>query len=88
MAKIQTYIQKLKINYIKKLKAIGANKSTLQKIDVLLNVVELEQIFGRTEVIKGNTILHLRVYTAILFCYCLTIYRELYIIEYKEQEKR
>lgn len=59
-------IQKLKVNYIKRLKAIGANKSTLQKIDMLLNVVEVEQIFGRTEVIKGNTILHLRVYTAIL----------------------
>ncbi len=33
-------IQKLKVNYIKRLKAIEANKSTLQKIDVFLNVVE------------------------------------------------
>ena len=53
-------------NFLLTRKAIGANKSTLQKIDMLLNVVEVEQIFGRTEVIKGNTILHLRVYTAIL----------------------
>ena len=49
-------IQKLKVNYIKRLKAIGANKSTLQKIDMLLNVVEVEQIFGRTEVINAFNI--------------------------------
>lgn len=45
-------IQELKVNYIKRLKAIGVNKSTLEKIDVLLNVVELEQIFGRAKVVN------------------------------------
>ena len=49
-------IQGLKVNYIKRIKAIGANKSTLQKIDALLNVVELEQTFGRTEVVNALNI--------------------------------
>lgn len=34
-------IQKLKVNYIKRLKAMGANKSTLEKINILLDAVEL-----------------------------------------------
>lgn len=46
----------MKVNYIKRLKAIGANKSTLEKIDVLLNTIELGQIFGRTEIVNALNI--------------------------------
>ena len=45
-------IQELKVNYIKRLKAIGVNKSTLDKINILLDAVELGQIFGRTDVVN------------------------------------
>ncbi len=45
-------IQELKVNYIERLKNIGVNKSTLDKINILLDAVELGQIFGRTDVVN------------------------------------
>ena len=45
-------IQDLRDSHIKRLRALGVNKSTLEKFDILLNAVELDQIFGRTDVIN------------------------------------
>ena len=42
-------IQELKVNYMKRLKILGVNKSTLDIVNILLDTVELGQIFGRAE---------------------------------------
>lgn len=45
-------IDELKNNYAKKLKNIGANRTTLVKLDRLLDEIKTGQVFGRNKVIQ------------------------------------
>ena len=38
---------------MERLKILGVNKSTLDKVNTLLNAVELEQILGRTDIVNA-----------------------------------
>ena len=49
-------IEQLKINYTEKLKNIGANRTTFEKLDILLHDIKIGQVFGRNEVIKSLNI--------------------------------
>lgn len=45
-------IQDLKIVYYKRLKAVGVNQTTIDKVNILLNEIKLEQIFGRKDIVN------------------------------------
>ena len=46
-------IQELKVNYMERLKILGVNNSTLDKVNILLDIVELGQIFGRADIVNA-----------------------------------